>query len=167
MAATSSSLETIDILLHAIYLFMRLINITMIAIMVGPSYIPLAGYMFTIMASVVAVIRPHRFLSHTVADVILLINLSILYLGLSGYRLVEDFDWQYVYIFQFTFIVPVASFQFLYAIGLLSYFLLPKKILKILQNCRLIFKKRLETDPLPYRLEHSDEYPPLLPVTDQ
>ena len=158
----------------AVYLFLRLVNHTLLAVTIGPSYLPFAGFLVLIMSVIVAIIRPHKSLRHTILDTVFFTSLSVLFMGLSAYRLIEDFGESYHDLFLYSFTLPVVAIPFLYGTGLLIYFIAPMKCLlrlKALLKCCIEFitgnysyNKEAGT-PVPYRLEHSDEYPPLLPVT--
>ena len=119
----------------------------------------------------IATIRPHKRLLHTVIDTALLANLAAMYFGGSAYKSVQTFDSKYIKYLKSIFFVS-AAMPFFYGIGLLLYFVIPQKCLlklkAIFHRMKLIITRQTNStqpqDPVPYRLEHSDEYPPLLPV---
>ena len=98
-------------------------------------------------------------------------NLAALYLWGSAYRSVQFFDRNHLMYLNCIFFVS-AVMPFFYGIGLLLFFVIPqKRLLKlkaIFHRMKLIITRQTNPtqpqDPVPYRLEHSDEYPPLLPV---
>ena len=119
----------------------------------------------------IATIRPHKRLLYTVLDTALLANLAVLYFEESAGSSVLTFDKDYFNSLRSITYVS-AAMPFFYGIGLLLYFVIPQKCLlklkAIFHRMKLIITRQTNStqpqDPVPYRLEHSDEYPPLLPV---
>ena len=156
----------------ALYLLLRIVNHSFILTnAVPPLYYFMTGVALIGMIVYIATIRPHKRLLYTVIDKILLANLAITYLAGSVFRPVQFFDSNYLKYLNCIIFVS-AAMPFFYGIGLLLYFVIPQKCLlklkAIFHRMKLIITRQTNStqpqDPVPYRLEHSDEYPPLLPV---
>ena len=156
----------------ATYLFLRLLNHSFIALTVGPSYSPLAALMCTFMIAVVATIRPYKSSWHTFVDCIFFVSLTFFFIGISAFRLVEDFNEETHRFYLYTLAIPVVLPSVLYGMGLLAYFVVPKRILlkmkSFFEHFQLVIGRKFagiaaeEEERLPYRFYHSEEYPPLL-----
>ena len=156
----------------ALYLLLRIVNHSFILTnSVPPVYFLMTGMVLIGVTVCIATIRPHKRLLYTVIDTALLANLAALYLWGSAYRVVLTFDSnQFKYLNCIFFVI--AAMPVFYGIGLLLYFVIPQKCLlklkAIFHRMKLIITRQTNStqpqDPVPYRLEHSDEYPPLLPV---
>ena len=156
----------------ALYLLLRIVNHSFILTnTVPPLYSLMTGMVLIGVTVCIATIRPHKRLLYTVIDTALLANLDALYLWGSAYRVVLTFDSNQFKYLNCIFLVS-AAMPFFYGIGLLLYVVIPQKCLlklkAIFHRMKLIITRQTNStqpqDPVPYRLEHSDEYPPLLPV---
>ena len=138
---------------------------------VPPLYFFMTGIALIGMIVYIATTRPHKRLLYTVIDTVLFANLAITYLAGSVFRQVQFFDSNHLNSLRPITYVS-AAMPFFYGIGLLLYFVIPQKCLlklkAIFHRMKLIITRQTNStqpqDPVPYRLEHSDEYPPLLPV---
>ena len=156
----------------ALYLLLRIVNHSFILTnTVPPVYSLMTGVVLIGVTVCIATIRPHKRLLYTVIDTALLANLAVLYFEESAGSSVLTFDKDYFNSLRSITYVSAAT-PFFYGIGLLLYFVIPQKCLlklkAIFHRMKLIITRQTNftqpQDPVPYRLEHSDEYPPLLPV---
>ena len=150
------------------YLLIRIINLALIAMTTTPLYYPLTASMFSLAAFLVATIRPYKINALNILDTIFFGVLAMnafafpawSYLSIVDPRHVQH-SWCYALWFIQIFIPP------LYGLCLATYNLVPRRVSiklrdRFLKRLRKRNERELE-DPIPYRLEHSDEYPPLLP----
>ena len=155
----------------ALYVFLRFLNLTFAALYIGSGYLPFVGATFLIMSVLVATVRPYKITSHTIVDTIFFALSSLFTLGISNFQ-AQKYETMYFRILTYSLMAPLVFLLLLYGLGLVIYFMVPKNIIQkvqtLFQRCKSIIGGKADTaetaPTLPYRFDHSDEYPPLLPM---
>ena len=152
-----------------IYLGFRLINLVLFSVTTSSLYYALGGTVSLFMTVLVAIVRPYDNRTYVIVDVLFLALFTLIGFGITAFSFARFFDPIYVDKKWYTYCFFILLIPPVYGTGLLVYQIVPKKVLHKLkelgkQCCKCQNHSNYEQlrDPVPYRLEHSDEYPPLL-----
>ena len=160
----------------AFYLVLRLVNHAVFTVATCAFYYPLIGVVTLLSLIIIAICRPYKNPLHTIVDIILFAVLTLMMFGNSLFAFVETFEPRSVVYMRYFGAVAV-SVTPLYGIGLFLYWIVPIRILTKLKSwskhvyhsishIRGGYSRCQGVDaaehPLPYRFEHSEEYPPLV-----
>ena len=157
----------------AFYLMLRLVNHAVFSITSIYIYYPLMGIVTLISLSIIALCRPYKDLLHTVADIILLVALTLVMVGPELFGYMEIFEPRSAVYMRYigSLVMSVTPF---YGAGLFLYWILPIRILTKLKSwsqrvyysishIRGGYSRCQGVDvaehPLPYTFEHSEDYP--------
>ena len=147
----------------AFYLLFRIINLTLFALTTSPMYYPLTAIMYIITAFIVATVRPYKNDKLNTLDSAFFLLFAIVCYGIPAFRFVALVDPKHVHGFWYMYGLFVLFLPPLYGAALAGYHVIPKRIFvrfkELIQQC----KQKEIKEPRPHRLDHSDEYPPLLP----
>ena len=142
----------------ALYLILKIVNVTTFLLYSPVTYITLACYIILIFTALIAALQPYKNPIHSRIDLVLFLMMANIYLATltvnSVYR-----NQPAVYLYGASAPLP------LYGLGVLLKKTLPQRFIK--HKLKLVYRKiqdiaqrrELEESSLPYRLEHSESDP--------
>ena len=157
----------------AFYLLLRIANLLLLLLFRAIVCFQFSAGLFAFATILIAVFKPYRKWFHNCVDVVLISMTAIFSFGIPSYALEIFFgeEDQYLYMYKKIWIT-IISIHPLYGIGMLIYIFFPVQrvkgrallVLTRMYNCFILGGNISEQEQLlPYRLEHMDEYPPLIP----
>ena len=156
----------------AIYLLLRIFNLLLFFFANGILYFQLGTVLFAATSVIIAVFKPYRKSFHNHTDSLLIFVLAVASIDIptrSLFKSVGGIQPLYIVFFKLVWALAI-SIHPLYGIGMLISIFFPVRKVKERAFTVLVrlynFIRGTASEPedrLPYRLEHMDEYPPLIP----
>ena len=156
----------------AFYLLLRTINLLFSFSANGIMYFQLSAGLFALTSVTIAVFKPYKKSLHNYTDTVLISLTGILFLGIPAKILIFTIGGiQNFHVYKYIWMLALLIHP-LYGTGMLIYIFLP--VQKIKECASVVFacmhkyirgKTSEQEERLPYRLEHMDEYPPLISPT--
>ena len=151
----------------AAYLIIRIINVALLCLTDGEFYLPLVGIVFMVITVALAIVRPYKYSPYNTIEIVLFAILTILAFAYPIHvysRLLSGKTKEY-HLLHLLVGVCLALSIVAYGGGLLLYKIMPRRLIKTLWSKITALKQRYRPtmeERLPHRLEHMDEYTPLL-----
>lgn len=151
----------------AVYLYLRLINLSLLLVALSPVYLTLVSILYLSMALLIALVRPHKVTLHNIINAVLFFIIAVtkileqsLQFSLGVY---EDAVFEmYSKTALFLFTVPP-----LYGLFILLYHLFPKRVCgKVILRKLFLRLGNKNDESFPHRVSHADEYTRLLNVNN-
>ena len=156
----------------AVYFILRIANLLLFSAFKGMMYFSYAGYLFTLVLVLVAIVRPYRKWWHNTADMVLLLAIATYYQFVNslyeGFNLSPEIFLRLPKPFLVGVILAITGVPGLYGVLIITRQILPKSIkikLGVFANTlslRLRLRSNDSEESLPYRLQQNSEQSPLL-----
>ena len=158
----------------AVYIFLRVANLLVFCATRSLVYFFYAEHLFILALVVVAIVRPYRNTWHNVADIVLFLSISMFYGVLNSQFEVNNITPQIFVetptVIPYILISAILSIPFMYGVSIFMWWILPEFVIMKLKVtvqqkfCCPCIKQTTDgaEESLPYRLEQSTEYSPLI-----
>ena len=159
----------------AFYLLLRIFNLLLWSFTKEIVYFQYSAGLFVVTLVITTALKPYRKPFHNYLDTLLFLLVVVAFLGVpESYLLNVHAGLQRFNSYARIIWAVTISIHPLYGIGMLIYIFLP--VQKVKEHASVVLAHVYKCirgttsepeDRLPYRLEHMDEYPPLIPPTNQ
>ena len=154
----------------ALYLLLRIINLAIFSITTSPFYYFLSGALFSGASLLVAIVRPYKQQAWNVFDAVAFLLVAINAIAIPAISFVVPLDPEHVHQMWFAYFGYSQLFLLpLYGAGLVVYAIIPKHVWTVLKGySQCCHRNASETAEVrPYRLDHPNEFPPLIPDSER
>lgn len=149
----------------ALFLYIRIINLTLLEIALSPVYFSVTSILYLIMAMLIALIQPFKVYSHNIINAILFAVIAVLKAFESTLLFPAQIYQEYYVKTYFVIVVILFHVPPLYGLSLLLYQITPKRLITLFtQKVSTLFRKfrnrhvSFYEESFAHRLSHADEY---------